>query len=274
VPTLTVEDGVEIRYRVLGRGPNPLILLHGWMVSGAVFSSLLEVMDLHGLRLIVPDQRGSGASSKPEFDVRGPSSTAPTQGQPYALERYARDVMALVEAEELETFGLVGHSMGAQIAKLVAIEGRERVSGLVTLCGVPASGAPLPEEALPGFRAAAHDREARGALLDAVCKRLTQEDRERLLEDSDKVAPQCIAGAFESWFRGGFAEQLSRIEAPTLVVATDDPTLPVELLRESTVKPIPRARLVHLPGPGHYPHVEAPRETAALLQAFFAGLFV
>ena len=38
------------------------------------------------------------------------------------------------------------------------------------------------------------------------------------------------------------------------------------------VEPIANARFVHLPGPGHYPQVERPRETAAVLGAFLAGL--
>ncbi|MFT3923450.1 MAG: alpha/beta hydrolase [Myxococcales bacterium] len=261
MPKLTLDDGVELSYRVLGKGPNAVILVHGWMVSGAVFSSLLEVLDLQGLRVIVPDLRGSGASGKPELTEH------------YALSRYARDVIALAEAESLASYALLGHSMGGQIAQLVAIEDAEHVSGLMLMCSVPAAGAPLPEHVLPGFRAAAHERAARGGIVDQVCKLLTPEDRERLLEDSDKVAPACIAGAFEAWHRGGFQERLAEIQVPTLVIGTDDPTLPPELLRETVVKPISRAHFVHLPGPGHYPQVESPRETAALSQAFLAGLW-
>jgi pimeloyl-ACP methyl ester carboxylesterase len=213
------------------------------------------------LRVIVPDLRGAGASGKPEGD------------EDYRLARYAEDIVALADAESLDSYVLVGHSMGAQIAQLAAIEDAEHVSGLVLICGVPASGAPLPEEALPGFRAAAQERAARAGIIDHVCKILRPEDRERLLDDSDKVSPVCIARAFETWHKGGFADRLGEIRAPTLVLGTDDPTLPPEVLRETTVKPIGRAHFAYLPGPGHYPQIEAPRETAAILQAFFTGLW-
>jgi non-heme chloroperoxidase len=259
MPTVTLDDGAELSYRVLGKGSETVIFVHGWMVSGAIFSSLLEVFDLKGIRVLVPDLRGSGASSKPEGD--------------YSLARYAEDIIALADAESLDSYVLVGHSMGAQIAQLVAIEDAEHVSGLVLLCGVPASGAALPEAALPGFRAAAHERAARAGIVDQVCRQLKRDDRERLLEDSDKVSPVCIARAFEAWHEGGFAHRLEEIRAPTLVVGSDDPTLPPELLREASVKPIRRAHFVHLPGPGHYLQVEAPRETAAVLQAFLTGLW-
>jgi pimeloyl-ACP methyl ester carboxylesterase len=54
-------------------------------------------------------------------------------------------------------------------------------------------------------------------------------------------------------------------------VATDDPFLPPPFLTQAVVQPIRNARLVYLPGPGHYPQVERPAETAALIGAFLAG---
>ena len=72
--------------------------------------------------------------------------------------------------------------------------------------------------------------------------------------------------------RGGFADRLGSITAPTLVVASDDPFLPPDFLRAKIVAPIARARLVIVPGAGHYPQVERTRETAAVLGAFLAGL--
>ena len=64
---------------------------------------------------------------------------------------------------------------------------------------------------------------------------------------------------------------LDMVVAPTLVVATDDPFLPPAFLRQAVVQPIRGARMTHLPGPGHYPQVERPHETAALVGAFLAG---
>jgi pimeloyl-ACP methyl ester carboxylesterase len=57
-----------------------------------------------------------------------------------------------------------------------------------------------------------------------------------------------------------------------LVLGTDDPFLPEAFLREAVVSLITRATFAYLPGPGHYPGSERPRETAAILRAFFAPL--
>ena len=46
----------------------------------------------------------------------------------------------------------------------------------------------------------------------------------------------------------------------------------VNFLRDAVSSKIKRASLVYLPGPGHYPGSEAPRETAAIVRAFLAPL--
>ena len=66
MPTAVSNDQTSIHYRVLGDGPRDVLLVHGWMVSGAVYDDLVEKMDLSGLRLVIPDLRGTGGSAKPD----------------------------------------------------------------------------------------------------------------------------------------------------------------------------------------------------------------
>jgi pimeloyl-ACP methyl ester carboxylesterase len=255
---LTIDDDVKLSYRVLGSGARDVFLIHGWMVSGAVYHDLIDVLDASGLRLVLIDQRGSGASSKPAGG--------------YTIERYAADILAVADAVGSKTFVAVGNSMGGLIAQWLAVTQPQRIAGLLLLCPVPASGVPLPEEARRLFRGSAGNRSAQGTILGLACKELSPAARERMLDDAATVAAPCIEQAFDAWTAGGFAERLSSIKAPTLVVATDDPFMPPAFLKASVVEPIAGARLAVLPGPGHYVQVERPRETAALLQAFLAGL--
>ncbi|RKG92687.1 alpha/beta fold hydrolase [Corallococcus terminator] len=255
--TTTATDGTLLHYRVLGDGPRTVVLVHGWMVSGSVWDAMIEKLDLTGLRLVVPDHRGTGKSGRP------------TSG--YSLEQYAKDVLAVADHSEAKRFALVGHSMGGQIAKWVASEAPERVSGLVLLNSVPASGLPLPPDAAGLFRTSAGDREKQKTILGLACKQLSPESLENLLKDSGDVSKDAIEQCFDAWTAGGFAHRLASITAPTLVVATDDPFLPPVFLKQAVVALIQNARLTHLPGPGHYPQVERPAETAALLGSFLAG---
>lgn len=259
--TLIARDGVELSYRTIGSGPTTAILVHGWMVSGAVYDDLVEALQAAQdgrLRLVIPDLRGTGRSSKPESG--------------YTIAQYAEDVLAVADAVGASSFAVVGHSMGGQIAMWIAAHAPERVRGAVLLCPVPPSGMPLPDDARALFRGSGQNREAQKTILGLACKQLSDASLERLLGDAGSVAKACVEQAFDAWTGASFADRVGEIRAPTLVVGTDDPFLPPDFLRREIVDRIPRADLAYLPGPGHYVQVERPRETAAVLRAFLAGL--
>jgi pimeloyl-ACP methyl ester carboxylesterase len=258
--SVTTDDQTDISYRIYGDGPLNMLCVHGWMVSGAVFDEMLSAINHPDLRVIVPDHRGTGESGRPDSG--------------YTLERYAEDMVAVADDAGASTYVLVGHSMGGQIAQLCAAHHPERTRGLVLYNTVPATGMELPDDAHELFVHSGEDREAQRSILDMACLELSEEDRERLLDEAAKIPAACIRESYEAWTGGGFADELEKIEAPTLVVGTDDPFLPADFLGATVVDPIPRARFAYIPGPGHYPQVERPVESAALLDAFVAGLAV
>jgi non-heme chloroperoxidase len=254
----TASDGVALSYRSFGDGPTTVILVHGWMMSGAVYDDLVTALGTNGLRLLVPDLRGTGGSGSPDSG--------------YTIEQYARDVIAVADAASARSFVIVGHSMGGQIAQWIAAAHPERVLGAVLLCPVPPSGLPLPDDARGLFQASPGNRELQKTILGLACKDLSASALERLLDDAGKIGAPCILQGLDAWTKGGFADKIGAIKAPTLVVATDDPFLPPEFLQKTIASLIPRAGLVYLPGPGHYVQVERSRETAALLRAYLTGL--
>lgn len=257
MPTTSASDGTSLHYRVIGDGPRTVVLVHGWMVSGAVWNSMVERMDLTGLRLVIPDGRGTGQSGKP------------TGG--YTLEGLAQDVLAVADAAGAQRFTVVGHSMGGQLAQWVAAQVPSRVDALVVVNPAPAAGLQMPPDAAALFRTSAGNREKQATIINLSCKQISPEAVEAMLKDAANTSAPAIENTFDAFTQGGFAERLSAITAPTLVVATDDAFLPPAFLRDAVVKPIRRARLAYLPGPGHYPQVERPLETAAMLTAFLAG---
>jgi non-heme chloroperoxidase len=255
---VTTNDGVKVSYRSFGEGPRAVFLIHGWMVSGAVHNDLIELLDLSGLRVIVPDLRGAGESDKPEDG--------------YTIERYADDIIAIADAEKIGSFVAFGHSMGGQIAQWLAAYHPGRIAGVVLGCPVPASGLAMPDDAIGLFSGAGGNREAQRIILGLACKELSDAARERVLDDAANTSPAAVRISFDTWRKGGFADAISQIRAPVLCIATDDPFLPPAFLRAEIVSKIEGARLAVLPGPGHYLNVERPRETVALLEAFLAAL--
>ena len=254
----TANDGVKLAYRKTGSAGTAVMLIHGWMVSGAVYNDLMEPLGSEGLRILTPDLRGSGESDRPASG--------------YTIERYARDVLAVADAEKVEKFVAVGHSMGGQIAQWLAAHHPDRVAGMVLLCTVPASGMQLPPEAVELFSNSGGRPDLQRTILTMATKQLSSDSMERLLGDAASIPAGCIREGFDNWRQAAFADKLGAVRARTLVVATDDPFLPPDFLQAQVVSKIARARLAVLPGPGHYVQVERPRETAALLNSFFAAM--
>lgn len=251
----TSRDGTRIAYRVVGQGAKTIVFVHGWMVSAAVFDPLVEPLSALDTRLILPDMRGAGDSAS---------------ASDYSMLAYAEDIKAVIEAVGAEDVTLIGHSMGGQIAQIIAAQLPDVVSQLVLMCPVPASGIPLPDDAVGLFSTSGQDREKQAAILGLACLQLGDEAREELLNDAGRIDAECITHSFLGWSAGGFADLLPAITAQTLVVGTDDPFLPPEFLDAAVVQPIANASFEHIPGPGHYPQLEAPELTVATLLAFLS----
>ena len=75
---------------------------------------------------------------------------------------------------------------------------------------------------------------------------------------------------FQAWSGADFADTLHRIEAPTWVAAgAADPYLPPARVRAQVAERIPGAQFSVIPGAGHYPQVDCPKEVAAWVAQMF-----
>lgn len=109
-------NGIDIHYLRTGGDKPPVVLLHGLMTNGACWTPL--ALTLEGkYDVIMPDARGHGKSS------------APQQG--YSYENLALDVEHLINALQLVSPVLLGHSMGGMTAAVVANQNPRLLQGLV-----------------------------------------------------------------------------------------------------------------------------------------------
>jgi pimeloyl-ACP methyl ester carboxylesterase len=108
---------VELHVAEAGEG-EPLLLLHGWPQHWWCWRRLIGPLAA-SYRVLAVDLRGWGWSSAPPGD--------------YAKRTFARDVVALMDAEGLRRVLLMGHDWGGYVAFLVALEHPERVRRLVAL---------------------------------------------------------------------------------------------------------------------------------------------
>ena len=87
-------------YRIAGEG-YPLVLLHGFGEAGNIWDRQTEYLQPN-FRILIPDIPGSGASVY--------------NAQVNTMEDFAQAVKTMVDAEELDEFILIGHSMGGYIS--------------------------------------------------------------------------------------------------------------------------------------------------------------
>src|SRR5256885_15933558 len=128
MPYITVgkenSGNIELYYEDHGSG-QPVVLIHGYPLSGASWEKQVPMLLAAGYRVITYDRRGFGKSSQP------------TTG--YNYDTFAEDLHKLLTHLKLRDFTLIGFSMGGgEIARYVGKHGSKGVSKAVLISAVPA----------------------------------------------------------------------------------------------------------------------------------------
>lgn len=117
-------DVLDIAYDDVGDPSGvPVVLLHGWPDTARGWRHLAQGLASSGFRAIIPDTRGTGATT-----FRSPDTTR--DGQAVAL---AQDTIDLTDALGLNRFAVVGHDWGARAAYTLAALVPARITGVVAL---------------------------------------------------------------------------------------------------------------------------------------------
>jgi pimeloyl-ACP methyl ester carboxylesterase len=224
------DDIATIAYEVWGEG-RPVLLIHGFASTGRVNwvdTGWVRTLNQAGYQAITFDNRGHGRSSKfhdPKF---------------YAATLMADDAHRLIAHLGYDRLAIMGYSMGARIAALLAIDHPERVTAAV-LSGLAANMMRGMGDTEPIARALEADSLAE---VSGETARAFRSFAEQTGSDLKALAA-CMRSARQTISE----EELHRIRVPVLVVAgSEDMTAgPVEPL----VAAIPGAKGVVLPGRNH-----------------------
>jgi non-heme chloroperoxidase len=272
MPYLTVgkenSGDIELYYEDRGSG-QPIVLIHGYPLSGASWEKQLPALLDSGYRVITYDRRGFGKSSQPAAG--------------YNYDTFAEDLHKLIVELKLRDFTLVGFSMGGgEVARYFGRYGSDGVSKAVIISGVPPyllKTADNPEgvddSVFAGIqKAVAADRYAffTGFFQDfyntdaLLGKRVSQQ----VVQASWNIAASASATAsfacVPTWHED-FREDLARVDVPTLVIQGDaDRILPMTATGLRTAKLIKGARqLIVKDGPHAVNWTHAEEVNAGLL---------
>jgi non-heme chloroperoxidase len=249
MPFITVgkenSGNIDLYYEDHGSG-TPVVLIHGYPLSGASWEKQVPVLLAAGHRVITYDRRGFGKSSQP------------TTG--YNYDTFAEDLHKLVTQLELRDFALVGFSMGGgEVARYIGKYGSEGVSKAVIISGVP-----------PFLLKTSDNPEGvDGNVFDGIQKAIVADRYTFFAEffknfyNSDlllgkRVSEQAVQASWNLAARASataslacvatwhedFRKDVARIDVPTLVIHGDaDRILPIASSGNRTAKLIKGARL-------------------------------
>jgi non-heme chloroperoxidase len=272
MPYVTVgkenSGNIELYYEDHGSG-KPVVLIHGYPLSGSSWEKQVPVLLGAGYRVVTYDRRGFGKSSQP------------TTG--YNYETFAEDLHELITHLKLHDFCLVGFSMGGgEVARYLGKYGSKGVSKAVIISGVPPyllKTADNPEGVDGGVfagieKAVAADRYAffteffknfynTDVLLG---KRVSEQAVQASWNVAVSASPTASLACVPTWHED-FREDLARIDVPTLVIQGDaDRILPITATGLRTAKLIKGARqLVVKDGPHCITWTHAEEVNAELL---------
>lgn len=111
---------VALHVSLEGHGPT-VVLLHGWPDTSALWDGVAPLLVAAGFRVVVPDLRGCGKSDKPR------------SVESYRMYHLVSDVVAVIDALDVQRVTLVGHDWGASLAWAVASVRPDLVERLVVL---------------------------------------------------------------------------------------------------------------------------------------------
>jgi non-heme chloroperoxidase len=253
--TIDSENGapIDIYYEDHGTG-DPVVLIHGWPVSGRSWEKQVPALIKAGYRVITYDRRGFGDSSKPWTG--------------YEYDTLARDLDRLLTKLDLGNVTLVGFSMGGgEVARYLGTHGSARVRRAVFVSAVTPylfkaadnpSGVDLG--VFDGIRAALDGD--RPAFLSGFLQNFYNADVLRGTRISDDVlrlswtiaagaSPKGTHDLVAAWGTD-FRADLGRITVPTLIVHGDaDRIIPLEVAGKRMPALVKGSRLVVIKGGPH-----------------------
>jgi pimeloyl-ACP methyl ester carboxylesterase len=262
--------GARVRYYEGGTGA-PLVLVHGFLWSGAVWEDVFPVLS-RSFRVIVPDLPGFGESEKPS-----PARYA------YGLEGFGESLVDLVAALGVGRVSLCGHSMGGAVALMLAANHADLVEKLIVVDpivygsrrGAAASIATLPILGPILFKQMYGRATFRRFFREKVYANedTTPTDRiERMFETFNAPAAREAAYAtmLSTLDTRALVASVPRVKARTLVAwGRSDRSVPVEHGRR-LARELPRARF-EVFDCGHSPPEEVPSAFASVAEAFLRG---
>ncbi|HEX8427834.1 alpha/beta hydrolase [Hymenobacter sp.] len=252
-------NGIAIHYTRTGGNKPPLILLHGLMMNGLCWSGLARMLE-NDYDVIMPDARGHGQSSVPDYG--------------YRYEDQANDIAGLIKVLRLPPPLLLGHSMGGMTAAVVASRKPNLLRGL--LLADPTFLSSKVQREVQDSNVADQHRKVLTMSLDEVVAdaRIRHPNRSaETLELFARARLQTSMNAFDVLTppNPDYKQVVSEIDIPSLLLFADKGIVSAGVAEElQRLNPVLQAKQIRQAG--HALHVDQPERFAAVVKSFLRSL--
>jgi len=287
---VTIPNGETIGYRETGTGERTVVLIHGNMASSKHWDILMSAFPC-GYHLFAVDLRGFGMSSY--------------HNRIETIQDFSEDVAQFTNCLDLNSFSMIGWSLGGAVAMQFAIDHGTKVEKLVLIESMGLQGYPVSRKdthglPIPGAFLSTRDELAQDPCIAATARAIEGGDRayfKKLWESFVYTHQHPPTQKYEEYLNDVFSQRntvdvayaytrfnisyqnngvadgdgsVSKIRTPTLVIHGDrDEVIPLETAREiARGIGAGRARLEILEDSGHSPLIDAPERLVALIAGF------
>ena len=232
-------DGARIWYATYGSG-SAVILLHGGLGHSGNWGYQVPMLVSSGHRAVLIDSRGHGRSRR---DLR-----------PYTYELMASDVLAVMDALDVEKAAVVGWSDGACIALILAMKAPARVAGVFFFgCNMDPSGT---KEIEPS------------PILDRCFGRHAKDYAQlSTTPDQFKAFAEAV-GQMQKTEPNYSARDMADIHVPVAIAQSEHDEFIKPEHAEYLARSIPGAELILLPGVSHFAPLQRPEQFNSVIRAF------
>ncbi|MWJ15881.1 alpha/beta hydrolase [Clavibacter michiganensis subsp. michiganensis] len=241
----------------------PVVLIHGWPLSGESWSKQVPAFEAAGFRVITYDRRGFGRSDKP---LTG-----------YDYDTFATDLDAVLTELDLVDVTLVGFSMGGgEIARYIGTRGEARLHSVVFASAVPPylektddnPDGPLTKDAAAEMTAGLtkdedsfYDEFTTGFYSANGVLKVTEAERQEAIALAHQSKKHAALASMAAFATTDFRDDLTKVTVPTLVIHGDsDATVPFEGSGERTHRAIAGSELHVVKDAPHGVTVSHPEE--------------
>lgn len=272
--TIPGDTPITLHYTDSGGDGRPVVLIHGWPLSGEAFAGNEPALVAAGHRVITYDRRGFGRSDKP------PSG--------YEYDTLASDLNELMLALDLTDAVLLGFSMGGgEVARYLATYGEGRVAGAIFVGSITpalAKSDDNPDGAMgmvDFFAMRDQCNGDRAGFLNQFTTWFYSNNEGLTVDESVRAEALAIAGQGADYalpativiWATDFRADLPKITVPTLVVHGDgDQNVPFAASGARMTQYVPHAQLHVVAGGPHGLNVSHREEFDRVVGEFIASL--